>query len=45
VWDRFKKAKKDTRWNYRELANAFMKYLPGQLANELSEIVDELEKE
>jgi (p)ppGpp synthase/HD superfamily hydrolase len=44
VWDRFKNPRKDTLWSYRELANAFMKYLPGQLANELSEIVDELEK-
>jgi (p)ppGpp synthase/HD superfamily hydrolase len=45
VWGRFRNSKKDTLWNYRELAKAFMKHLPGQLANELSDIVDELEKE
>jgi (p)ppGpp synthase/HD superfamily hydrolase len=44
VWGRFRNSKKDTLWNYRELAKAFMKHLPGQLANELSDIVDELEK-
>ena len=45
VWNRFKTSKKDTLWYYRELANVFKKHLPGQLANELSEIVDVLEKE
>jgi (p)ppGpp synthase/HD superfamily hydrolase len=45
VWGRFRNSKKDTLWNYRELAKAFMKHLPGQLANELSDIVDELKKE
>jgi (p)ppGpp synthase/HD superfamily hydrolase len=45
VWGRFRNSKKDTLWNYRELAKAFMKHLPGQLANELSDIVHELEKE
>jgi (p)ppGpp synthase/HD superfamily hydrolase len=45
VWDRFKSSKKDTLWHYRELAKAFMTHLPGQLADELSEIVDVLEKE
>ena len=45
VWGRFRNSKKDTLWNYRELAKAFMKHLPGQLAKELSDIVDELEKE
>jgi (p)ppGpp synthase/HD superfamily hydrolase len=44
VWGRFRNSKKDTLWNYRELAKAFMKHLPGQLAKELSDIVDELEK-
>ena len=43
VWDRFKNSRKDTLWYYRELANAFEKHLPGQLAHELSEIVDVLE--
>jgi len=44
VWERFKNPKKDTLWHYRELANAFRKLLPGQLADELGEIVDMLEK-
>jgi (p)ppGpp synthase/HD superfamily hydrolase len=45
VWDRFKGSRKDTLAHYRELANAFMKHRPGQLADELGEIVDVLEKE
>ena len=45
VWERFNKPKEDTVWHYRELADAFCRLLPGQLANELSEIVDVLEKE
>ncbi|HEV2172247.1 MAG TPA: HD domain-containing protein [Nitrospira sp.] len=44
IWDRFNNSKKDTLWYYRGVANAFMRYLPGQLANELSEIVDVLEQ-
>jgi (p)ppGpp synthase/HD superfamily hydrolase len=44
IWDRFNNSKRDTLWYYREVANAFMRYLPGQLANELSEIVDVLEE-
>jgi (p)ppGpp synthase/HD superfamily hydrolase len=43
VWERFKKPKSDTLWYYRGLANAFQKFLPGQLANELDEIVRVLE--
>jgi (p)ppGpp synthase/HD superfamily hydrolase len=45
VWDRFKASKKDTLWYYRDLVIAFTAHLPGQLANELSEIVDALENE
>lgn len=45
VWDRFKSSRKDTLWNYRQLAKAFCLLRPGQLANELSEIVDVLENE
>ena len=45
VWERFNKPRTDSIWNYRELANAFLRLLPGQLANELSEIIDALEKE
>jgi (p)ppGpp synthase/HD superfamily hydrolase len=44
VWGRFKASKADTLWHYRELATAFMKRLPGQLADELGEIVDALAK-
>jgi (p)ppGpp synthase/HD superfamily hydrolase len=43
IWDRFNNPKSDSLWYYREIANAFVRYLPGQLANELSEIVDVLE--
>jgi hypothetical protein len=42
VWARFKNSKEDTLWYYRQLANAFRERLPGQLANELHEIVDVL---
>lgn len=46
VWSRFgKRPKEDTFWNYRELANAFKELLPGQLADELMEIVIVLENE
>jgi (p)ppGpp synthase/HD superfamily hydrolase len=45
VWARFKASKQDTLWHYRELAQAFRAHLPGQLADELGEIVDALEKE
>ena len=45
VWTRFKSPRKDTLWYYRELAHAFRRLRPGQLAEELSEIVDVLEKE
>ena len=45
VWVRFNKPKEDTLWYYRELANAFQRLLPGQLAEELIEIVIVLENE
>jgi (p)ppGpp synthase/HD superfamily hydrolase len=45
IWARFKPSKTETLWYYRELANAFQRLLPGQLADELAEIVDVLEKE
>ena len=35
VWARFKSSKPDTLWHYRELAKAFARYRPGQLADEL----------
>jgi hypothetical protein len=34
---------KETLWYYRSLADAFQKFLPGQLASELDEIVRVLE--
>jgi hypothetical protein len=46
VWARFKNSKKETLSYYRELANEFRRLLPRQqLAKELSEIIDVLEKE
>jgi (p)ppGpp synthase/HD superfamily hydrolase len=45
VWGRFQQPKEDKLWYYRELANAFHKLLPGQLADELMEIVIMLENE
>jgi (p)ppGpp synthase/HD superfamily hydrolase len=49
VWDRFKNSRKDTLWYYRKLAKSFQKRLKDQsakmqLADELSEIVDVLER-
>lgn len=43
VWMRFKASKAETLWYYRALADAFRRLLPGQLADELSEIVEVLE--
>jgi (p)ppGpp synthase/HD superfamily hydrolase len=45
VYARFKSPKEETLWYYRELANAFQRLLPGQLADELIEIVIVLENE
>jgi (p)ppGpp synthase/HD superfamily hydrolase len=45
VWKRFSSPREDTLQNYRELAKTFCKLQPGQLANELAEIVDILEKD
>jgi (p)ppGpp synthase/HD superfamily hydrolase len=45
VYERFNSSKEDTLRNYRELANIFCKLRPGQLANELSEIIDVLKKD
>jgi len=39
------RSKEDTLWYYREVANAFQDLLPGQLADELMEIVIVLENE
>jgi (p)ppGpp synthase/HD superfamily hydrolase len=45
VWTRFSQPKEKTIWYYRSLANKFGELLPGQLANELHEIVEVLEGE
>jgi hypothetical protein len=45
VWARFKSPKEDTLQHYRDLANAFQRLVPGQLADELVEIVIPLESE
>lgn len=44
IWDRFSKPKKDTLWYYDELATAFIVHFPGQLADELKEIVEVLKQ-
>jgi (p)ppGpp synthase/HD superfamily hydrolase len=43
VWARFTQPKEQTLWYYRSLADRFCERLPGQLSNELREIVDVLE--
>lgn len=43
IWSRFSQSKERTLWYYRALAKAFGAALPGQLAEELREIVDLLE--
>jgi (p)ppGpp synthase/HD superfamily hydrolase len=40
VWARFSPPKEDTLWYYDSLAELFCKRIPGQLADELREIVD-----
>ena len=44
VWTYFSQPKEKTLWYYRNLADQFRKRLPGQLSNELGEIVEVLEK-
>jgi (p)ppGpp synthase/HD superfamily hydrolase len=39
IWSRFSQPREDTLWYYRSLADKFRKRLPGQLADELTEIV------
>jgi (p)ppGpp synthase/HD superfamily hydrolase len=43
VFDRFSNPRSETLWYYRSLADTFRDLLPGQLANELDEIVTVLE--
>ena len=42
VWARFSVPKEKTQWYYRSLADTFCERLPGQLSNELREIVEVL---
>jgi len=44
VWARFSQPKEKTLWYYRSLAERFCERLPGQLSNELREIVEVLEE-
>lgn len=39
IWSRFSQPKGETIWYYESLAEAFKTHLPGQLADELAEIV------
>jgi (p)ppGpp synthase/HD superfamily hydrolase len=43
IWARFSQPKDRTLWYYRNLADKFRKLLPGQLSDELHEIVEILE--
>ena len=44
VWTRFKAGRDAQLWYYRELAERFNLLLPGRMAAELSEVVDELDR-
>jgi (p)ppGpp synthase/HD superfamily hydrolase len=44
VWSRFSQPRDQTLWYYRSLADIFRKKLPGQLADELHDIVEVLER-
>jgi (p)ppGpp synthase/HD superfamily hydrolase len=44
VWSRFKAGRDGQLWYYRELTDVFGRLLPGRLAAELAEVVDELER-
>jgi (p)ppGpp synthase/HD superfamily hydrolase len=43
IWSRFSQPREKTLWYYRSLADKFRNRLPGQLANELQEIIEVLE--
>jgi (p)ppGpp synthase/HD superfamily hydrolase len=45
VWERFTRPREETLWYHRALAEAFIALLPGQLAQELRDIVDAIERE
>lgn len=44
VWSRFKAGRDGQLWYYRKLADCFAERLPGRMAVELAEVVDELER-
>jgi (p)ppGpp synthase/HD superfamily hydrolase len=44
IWERFSQPKDRTLWYYRSLADRFCTLLPGQLSDELREIVEVLER-
>jgi (p)ppGpp synthase/HD superfamily hydrolase len=44
IWGRFSQPKDATLWYYRSLADVFLKRRPGQLSEELHDIVSELER-
>jgi hypothetical protein len=43
IWSRFSQPREKTLWYYRSLADKFRERWPGQLADELHEIVEALE--
>jgi (p)ppGpp synthase/HD superfamily hydrolase len=45
VWQRFKRGPEDQLWYYGVLAGAYRRLLPGQLAEELAEIVAQMGRE
>jgi (p)ppGpp synthase/HD superfamily hydrolase len=44
IWKRFSQPREKTLWYYRNLADRFCQRLPGQLSNELREIVEVLDE-
>jgi (p)ppGpp synthase/HD superfamily hydrolase len=44
IWKRFQSGRDGQLWYYRELADRFSTLLPGPMADELSDVVDELEQ-
>ena len=44
IWSRFSQPREDTLWYYGSLADVFCKVLPGQLSDELGEIVGVLKQ-
>ena len=44
IWDRFSASREESLWYYRALADSFASLRPGPLSDELSRLVDELER-